>query len=197
MISWKSVERVVAKDFQSWWHTHDKTASFRRTPMSGAFDPHRFGGDVFGPEEFPFCVECKADETWDFRLAMGIGSSFRSYTLQVFKSAYACRRHPVLVLTKKYVPYYAGFTPNVVKQLPMMRKLDAVSIRTSLYAWQFVNLQEFLQVVTPKDVIRLRPTTGLSVDSDDMMYYDMIIRKITDLNYTMKKGRPKKIAPRR
>lgn len=56
-----SFELEVAKALSAWWGVEK---SFRRTPLSGAWDP-RAGGDLVAPDGFPFTVECKKVENWD------------------------------------------------------------------------------------------------------------------------------------
>jgi len=52
----------LAKAFSEWW---GEEKSFRRTPLSGAWDK-RAGGDLVTPPEFQFTVEAKHTESWEF-----------------------------------------------------------------------------------------------------------------------------------
>ena len=56
-------EVEVAKALSAWW---GEERSFRRTPLSGAWDK-RAGGDLVAPESFPFCVEAKNVEGWELQ----------------------------------------------------------------------------------------------------------------------------------
>lgn len=61
-------EREIAKKLSEWWGSE-----FTRTPMSGGFHTKEFrddwnaGGDIVTPDEtFPFSVEIKWQENWNF-----------------------------------------------------------------------------------------------------------------------------------
>lgn len=55
-------ELEIAKQLSEWW---GEAESFRRTPLSGAWDK-RAAGDLVTPDEFPFTAEMKNQEGWEF-----------------------------------------------------------------------------------------------------------------------------------
>lgn len=62
-------ESLVSKMLSEWW---GEEKSFRRTPMSGAFDTiskgaaeRRLAGDILVPADCAMFIECKKREGWD------------------------------------------------------------------------------------------------------------------------------------
>lgn len=110
MITWKETTNKLCKTLDKVWGVDPGT--FRRTPLSGAFDKKKFPGDVLAPPDFPFCIECKGEEEgWDFRLVLDPGgkSAIDRHTKQVMVDANRSGKIPVLAMTKKYIPMYFGF----------------------------------------------------------------------------------------
>jgi hypothetical protein len=62
-------EVEVAKLLSTWW---GEERSFRRTPLSGAWDK-RAGGDLVTPAGFQFTVECKSCEGWELSQLISSG----------------------------------------------------------------------------------------------------------------------------
>lgn len=107
MITWKETTNKFCKMLDVWWAV--EKGSFRRTPLSGAFDKKKFPGDVIGPLDFPFCIECKGEEDgWDFRLTLHDKNAIHKHIEQCLKDAMRSKKVPMLAFTKKYLPVYGG-----------------------------------------------------------------------------------------
>lgn len=140
--TWKSQERKLAKLLDTWWGT-DK--EFRRTPMSGAWDKRKFGGDIVTPQDCPFIFEMKTEADWEFRSVLSTKSAFNlfhSATEQVITDAKQCRKIPVLVFTSNNRPVYFGFSWGVwkyfLKAVPDLRTVPYLMAFTGKYHWTFV-----------------------------------------------------------
>lgn len=101
-------EREVAKILSEWWG-----AEFARTPLSGGFATKSFrddwnaAGDLVTPDStFPFCVECKNNESWDFnQLLTSDKSALCAWWKQTVEE---CSEglEPLLIFTRNYQPTY-------------------------------------------------------------------------------------------
>jgi hypothetical protein len=97
------LERPVAKLLQAWWG-----GSFRRSPLSGGWDAERAPGDILTPDDFPWVVECKNREGWDFYGLVG-GPEKRGpleWWDQVERASLDTVRMPMLVMTRRRWPVY-------------------------------------------------------------------------------------------
>ena len=96
-------ELKVAKLLAEWWG-----GSFRRSPLSGGWDTERAPGDILTPDDFPWIVECKSRESWDFYGL--VGGPEKNGPLewwdQVSRAALDTVRMPMLVKTRRRWPVY-------------------------------------------------------------------------------------------
>lgn len=102
-----SFERSVAKEISEWTGT-----IVTRTPMSGGYN--KFGDitpkDPKLMQTFPFCIELKNREAWDFsELLKGTnkGVGIVSWWLQCVGDSEKSKKLPLLVFTKNLEPNYA------------------------------------------------------------------------------------------
>lgn len=103
-----SYERTIAKLLSTWWG-----AEFHKTPASGALRwgvDNRVVGDIVAPtdaEKFPFVVECKKREQWNFlQIIKGTGE-FISYWEQVNEDVLRLEdkdMQPLVVMAKNHQP---------------------------------------------------------------------------------------------
>ncbi len=97
-------ERYLAKLF-----TEVTGFRFRRTPKSGGWDPN-FSGDIICVDEgvrFPWSVESKNQEQWEFsQLFEGTGP-IESWWDQTVRGAEKSQRVPLLIITRKNFPFFA------------------------------------------------------------------------------------------
>lgn len=143
--TWKSQERKLAKLLDQWWGTDGE---FRRTPMSGAWDKRKFGGDIVTPADCPFIFEMKTGEEWDFRQAMNSSpnprnSLFTKAAQQVLADSRKCGRIPVLAFTRNRIPVYFGFPHPVWRTLvgssKALKRIPALTVwnGSSNSSWTF------------------------------------------------------------
>ena len=110
----KRGERLLAKRLETWWG-----APFHRTPASGAL---RWGervevrGDIVCEDtDFPFVIEEKNREAWEFApFIEGKGAIFKWWQ-QVLKDSKAIHRIPLLFINKNRSPSYVIFRPRDVR----------------------------------------------------------------------------------
>ena len=126
----KNYERKIGKRLCAWWGIpwDNPGKLFHPTPMSGGFVRPRsaddllqearvaglefpeWGGDIIVPQDFPFSVECKNRQGWEFRDLIH-GRRFRgnstqdrdSLPVEWMDQAERARagRHPMLVFTRR------------------------------------------------------------------------------------------------
>ena len=105
-------ERYLAKLF-----TEVTGFRFRRTPKSGGWDPN-FSGDIICVAEsvrFPWSVESKNQEQWDFsQLFEGTGP-LQSWWDQTVRGAEKSQRVPLLIITRKNLPFFVVLRAEDVK----------------------------------------------------------------------------------
>jgi len=99
-------ERKVAKLFSEWWGEE-----FHRTPGSGGLkwkDDNSVSGDIVPPKDskFPFNIECKKHEGWDFeQIIKGTGNVVKWWN-QCTTDADVFSKVPLLVFSKNRSPIY-------------------------------------------------------------------------------------------
>ena len=148
-------ERKVAKMLSDWWGVEN---SFVRTPGSGAYAKfvgedlkERLRGDLITPREFPFFVECKCVEAFEFHLLL------QSFEKSLFKNWFD-------ELEKKCKDYYPMlvFSRNRWKVFVCIRGCDLQKLRVNIdrkmvlgvgeKEYVFCLLEEFLKSVSPEIV---------------------------------------------
>ncbi|MBT8386873.1 MAG: hypothetical protein KJO12_05630 [Ignavibacteria bacterium] len=103
----KGFERQIAKSLSRWWGIE---SSFRRTPISGAWDKERAAGDIIVPDQFPFGIECKCQEGWE--LVQLIKNPVNCKIMKFWKQTVEeCKKSkkPLLVFSKNQQPSFALF----------------------------------------------------------------------------------------
>ncbi len=121
----KNYERKVGKKLAAWWDIpwDNPGKLFHPTPLSGGWDRERAAGDILAPADFPFSVECKNRQGWEFRdLIHGRrfqGNSTderKSLPLEWMDQAERARagKHPMLVLTRRQWEDYVLLTLEAV-----------------------------------------------------------------------------------
>lgn len=175
--TWKTQERKLAKLLDSWWGT-DK--EFRRTPMSGAWDKRKFGGDIVTPADCPFIFEMKTEDGWEFRSILSTKSShnlFISATKQVLNDAKQCRKLPVLVFTSNNIPVYFGFPSGVwqafVKTIPALYEIPFLHVYTGKYHWTFVEGSR--SAMKESKVLTLLPKFAVNLALEDILHNEMAL----------------------
>jgi hypothetical protein len=111
-----SFERQICLDLDHWWAVPEKT--FVRSRLSGGWKDKqgkiREPGDIVSrfPEltkDFPFVVECKSAEAWDFHdLFRGdTKHPIRKWWIKIFKEAVDSNKVPLLVVRRSHKPLLA------------------------------------------------------------------------------------------
>lgn len=99
-------ERVTAKLITVWWDE-----DFHRTPASGGLHwkkDNRVAGDIVPPpdSDFPFSVECKKVEGWNFeQVIKGTGEVF-DWWKQCIRDSKEIGKIPLLIFSKNNSPIY-------------------------------------------------------------------------------------------
>lgn len=113
----KNFERKVAKIL-----TEKLGMEFNRTPQSGGMrwaSDNNVYGDIVTPDDFPFIIECKNRENWNFdQLMKGECKEFDSWVKQVEED---CSRYnknnkeklPLIIFTKNRMPIYIASPVNL------------------------------------------------------------------------------------
>jgi hypothetical protein len=101
-------ERQVAKLLSAWWGVE-----FHRTPQSGGLHwqkDNRVAGDIVAPVEiaviFPFSIECKKHEDWNFEQVIKGTGEIPSWWNQCVNDANNTGKIPLLIFTKNFSPIY-------------------------------------------------------------------------------------------
>lgn len=111
-------ERELVKRFSAWWGTE-----FFRTPLSGglatmghSFKGVEIHGDISTSDEanFPFCVECKHHEKWDFSQLWNEKNIIEKWWSQACDQAKVSSKKPLLVFKKNNGPFYAAFIASAL-----------------------------------------------------------------------------------
>lgn len=110
-----SFERLVAKLLSNWWDEE-----FHRTPSSGGLHwkrDNRVTGDVVTPENsnFPFSIECKKVEGWNFEQLLKDTGEIKSWWCQCFKDSEEVGKIPLLIFSKNRSPIYYMTTKEVAE----------------------------------------------------------------------------------
>ena len=123
----REFELSIAKVFARWSGT-----PFKRTPLSGGWDPNVVSGDVFCVAEyepkdtdrirFPFSIEAKDDESWDFvQLFKGTEKCpLKTFWRQATRDAKMTKKIPMLVFSKNWTPVF------VMLQTPILERLSKI-----------------------------------------------------------------------
>ncbi|UXR28888.1 hypothetical protein [Bacillus paranthracis] len=118
-------ERKVAKELTAWWGEE-----FHRVPASGGLrwgEDNRVVGDIVAPEgsDFPFTIECKKREGWNFeQLIKGTGE-VTSWWLQAVTDRERLNdvtKHPLLVFSKNRSPEFYMMEYSLWKKFPTLEK---------------------------------------------------------------------------
>ncbi len=103
-------ELKVAKLLSNWW---GKKGSFQRTPLSGGWSKlsnaskdiaDRVRGDLICPDKFPFFIECKKDESFEFHLMLQDynKSKFNTWWTTLIGKAKKTSYKPMLIFSRDY-----------------------------------------------------------------------------------------------
>jgi len=150
-------ELKVAKLLGKWW---DET--FRRTPGSGGLgwrSDNRVTGDIVTPEGslFPFSVEAKKHEKWDFSQFIKGTGEVDSWWDQCVRDSVTVDKEPLLVFSKNFAPTYFMINANVFgKILPKQEELQGMNlmvIYSDVYGPRVIGLLDQLIKFAPKDKI--------------------------------------------
>ena len=157
---WKSVERSIGLLLDRWFGQADGT--FRRTPMSGAWDKKKYPGDIYIPPELniPAVFEIKTESRWDFKSVLTDVSlnnprtaAFIKYQYQVLKDAVPLKRIPILILTKARQSLYMGIPTPYYKALQAICPVKCpaeLRLRNKYMDWTFVLFSERLHQRKPE-----------------------------------------------
>ena len=122
-------ERKVAKILSNWWGVKD---SFVRTPGSGAYAKfvgddlkERLRCDLITPKEFPFIVECKCVESFEFHLLL------QDFEKSIFKKWMDELEEKINKLNVSYKPMLI-FSRNRWKTFIALRKKDYIDFKMNL-----------------------------------------------------------------
>lgn len=101
-------ERKAAQLLSEWWGE-----KFHRTPGSGGLnwqDDNRVSGDIVPPKDslFPFNVECKKVEGWNFEQVLKGTGSVASWWEQCTRDADKFDSVPLLMFSKNNAPVYVA-----------------------------------------------------------------------------------------
>lgn len=147
-------ELEVARLLSCWWRQPDAETLkadqlwFRRVPLSGGFCRAKAPSDVWAVAEeaqnFPFCVENKNQECWDWNGLMkrNEGWPVDDYWQQVLESSKSAtpKKIPMLLFTKNLHPIYIRMSLKVWKLLdiiPIVKCIEkhaGISLFTDLTA---------------------------------------------------------------
>lgn len=99
-------ERDIAKFLSDWWGV-----DFRRTPASGGLhwaNDNRVSGDIVPPpnSDFPFSVECKKHEGWNFEQVIKGTGDVTSWWKQCTTDADEFSKVPLLIFSKNRSPVF-------------------------------------------------------------------------------------------
>lgn len=99
-------ERDIAKLLSEWWGE-----DFNRVPMSGGLDwqkDNRVTGDIVPPpdSDFPYTVECKKREGWDFEQVIKGTGEVADWWKQCTNDAKKVDKIPLLIFSKNRSPIY-------------------------------------------------------------------------------------------
>lgn len=125
-------ERKVRDVLSEWWGSE-----FTRTPQSGGFATKQFrdnwnaAGDVVTPDDtFPFSVECKNQEDWEFeKLLTAPKNNLFLWWEQTYDQTDLMSKIPLLVFTKNYKP---DFFMMAEVDWPVDQMDKVVRVRTPL-----------------------------------------------------------------
>lgn len=119
MKNWKSYELEIARKFSVWWESDDSLKTvraenlpFRRTPMSGGWSKKTAVCDLVVPDNFPFVVELRARNSWNFDEVFKGGGKIKAWlddTVDKAKASLMENGNPrkgMLVFTRNYQPDY-------------------------------------------------------------------------------------------
>ena len=148
-------ERKVAKMLSDWWGERD---SFVRTPGSGAYArfvgedlKDRLRGDLITPKEFPFFVECKCVEAFEFHLLL------QSFEKSLFKNWFdemekKCRNYyPMLIFSRNRWKVFVCVREGDLQKLGIsVNKRMTLDVGERRYV--FCLLEDFLSCVSPTQV---------------------------------------------
>lgn len=114
-----SFEIVVAKRLTEWWGLN-----FRRVPLSGGYDKRLVVGDLWIADRsatieeikgFPFSIEAKNREGWDWNILFGPGnSSLMEYWKQAKDDASKLDKIALLIFKKNFSPLYVGWDEGLL-----------------------------------------------------------------------------------
>lgn len=114
-----SFERKIAKQIGEWFE-----CEAHRTPQSGGLrwaEDNRVSGDIVVSLNvpFPFNIECKKHEGWDFeQLIKGTGE-VTDWWLQCITDAREIKKVPLLTFSKNYSPIYYMIYQKDWEKLPL------------------------------------------------------------------------------
>lgn len=115
-------ERKIAKILGHWWA--DDPELFRRTPMSGGWAKEKLTGDITPVkeegEDFPFSVECKKHEGWEFHQFFSIKSKFWDWWEQCVSDCEGKDKLPLLIFSRNRIPDFmaCSLIPNETFKFP-------------------------------------------------------------------------------
>ena len=129
-----SFELNCCKLLTAWWFPDDDFTGvnatklpFFRSPGSGGWATKRkhqndnrineMSGDIICPSDFPFSIEMKNQEEWDFDQYFKENPGFKlwGWWKQTTEQAERANKKPLLLFTKNHSPvYYAMYEPNII-----------------------------------------------------------------------------------
>lgn len=139
-------ERAICRKLSEWWFPDKDFAGmradklpFRRAWGSGGWDKREEPGDVKmigcdatnGALDFPFCVEAKNRQEWDFKqlIANNNGCPVWDYWIQAFHAAEVGSLEPLLIFTRNYHPDYVALRSTTFVKLNAAAWRSPVRIR--------------------------------------------------------------------
>lgn len=156
-----SFELKVAKLLSKWW---GEDGSFQRTPLSGGWSKlskatkdiaDRVRGDLICPSEFPFFVECKCDESFDFHLILqGYSKSvFKNWWDVLVNKSIETSYKPMLIFSKNYWKIFVALDKKDYDKLHMRGHCKFIFCDNKDKKIVIFLLDDFLKQVLP-DVVK-------------------------------------------
>lgn len=152
-------ERGVAKELAAWWG-----GEFTRTPSSGGWGKSKFAregfnasGDIVTSEaDFPFCIECKAQEGWTLEHLLTCTDTCQ--TAKHWKQAVdetPPGKIPLLIFTKKFQSIFVMFHTGALTALLKRKEITHLCMNTPTnpQLWTTVLLLEDLVKIPKAEIL--------------------------------------------
>lgn len=176
----KKFELEIAKDLSAWWNPAEFSRSrkipadqlpFRRTPNSGAWTRSRQDGvgDIMAPVGYPFVVEAKYQERWEWNpLIFNPGTCLiDTYWKQTTACVVSAKRFPMLVFRKNFVPAMCRFNKATWFEFIKPRLYRPCPISVIIRSMIYVEWETFLRCTRRRDFDSNRPSVKRFISQCD------------------------------